>query len=167
MVWKSEHIQWAAVPWLKIPCWCQRSEEYGQIAFRWQKGNSNSNNHSLNQGMHKTISECTTRPATKEMGYSSREPPSVPPLSARNRNLRLQFARAYQNWITEDWKKVAWSEKSQVLLRHLDGRVQIWRKHHGSIFNEDKHCKCKQYFSILTYTARRGRQNLRSAGWSK
>ncbi len=28
----------------------------------------------------------------------------------------------------EDWKIVAWSDDSQVLLQHSDGRVRIWRK---------------------------------------
>ncbi len=32
MVWKREHIQWVAVVWTKMPCWCQRSEE--NAAFR-------------------------------------------------------------------------------------------------------------------------------------
>jgi len=41
---------------------------------------------------------------------------------------RLQFARAHQYWTGEDWKKVAWSDKSRFLLRHSDGRVRIWRK---------------------------------------
>ncbi len=38
------NIQWAAVVWMKMPCWCQTLEENGQTGWRWQKGNSNSNN---------------------------------------------------------------------------------------------------------------------------
>ena len=30
-----------------------------------------------NQGMQNTISECTTRPTLKQMGYSSRRPPGT------------------------------------------------------------------------------------------
>ncbi len=30
MVWKRENIQWAAVVWTKMLCWCQRSEENGK-----------------------------------------------------------------------------------------------------------------------------------------
>lgn len=40
-----EGIQWAAVLWARMLCWCQRSEESGQTASIWQKDNSNSNNH--------------------------------------------------------------------------------------------------------------------------
>ncbi|MDF4280576.1 hypothetical protein P3371_24365 [Vibrio parahaemolyticus] len=57
-----------------------------------------------NQGLQKTISEPTTRPTLKQMGYSSRRPHQVPLLSANNRKLRLQFTQAHQNWTIEDWK---------------------------------------------------------------
>uniref|UniRef100_A0A0E9XV88 Uncharacterized protein n=1 Tax=Anguilla anguilla TaxID=7936 RepID=A0A0E9XV88_ANGAN len=40
------------------------------------------------------------------MGYSSRRPHRMPLLSAKNRKLRLQLARAQQNWTIEDWKNV-------------------------------------------------------------
>ncbi|MDG2550347.1 hypothetical protein P7L93_24635, partial [Vibrio parahaemolyticus] len=48
-----------------------------------------------NQGVQKTISEATTRPTLKQMGYSSRRPHQVPLLSANNRKLRLQFTRVF------------------------------------------------------------------------
>ena len=69
-----------------------------------------------NQGLQKSISERTTRRTLKQMGYSSRRPHRVPLLSAKNRKLRLQFARAHQNWTIEDWKNVAWSDESRFLL---------------------------------------------------
>ncbi len=81
-----------------------------------------------NQGMQNTISERTTRRTLKQMGYSSRRPHQVPLLSAKNRKRRLQFAQAHQNWTTEDWKNIAWSDESRFLLRHSDGRVKIWVK---------------------------------------
>ena len=37
-------------------------------------------------------------------------PHRVPLLSAKSRKLRLQFTQAHQNWTTEDWKHVVWSE---------------------------------------------------------
>ncbi len=80
--------------------------------------------------MTNTISERTTRQTLKQMGYSSRRPHRVPLLSAKNRKQRLQFTRAHQNWTIEDWKNVAWSDESRILLRHSDGMVRIWRKEH-------------------------------------
>ncbi len=38
-----------------------------------------------------------------------------------------------QNWTIEDWKTVAWSDKSRFLLRHSVGRVRIWCKEHESM----------------------------------
>ncbi len=32
--------------------------------------------------------------------------------------------QVHQNWTIEDWKNVAWSDESQFLLRHSDGRVR-------------------------------------------
>ncbi len=89
-------------------------------------------NTRYNQGMQNTISERTTRRALKQMGYSSRRPHRVPLLSAKNRKRRLQFAQAHQHWTIENWKNVAWSDESQFLLRHSDGRVRIWHKEHES-----------------------------------
>ncbi len=67
------------------------------------------------------------------MGYSSRRAHRVSLLSAKNRRRRLQFAQAHQNWTIEDWKNVAWSDESQFLLQHSDGRVRIWHKEHESM----------------------------------
>ncbi len=83
--------------------------------------------------MQNTISERTTHRTLKQMGYSSRRPHRVPLLSAKNRKRRLQFAQAHQNWTIEDWKNVAWSDKSCFLLRYSDGSVRIWRKQHESM----------------------------------
>ncbi len=57
----------------------------------------------------------------------------MPLLSAKNRKQSLQFTQAHQNWTIEDWKNVALSDESRYLLRHLDGRVRIWRKEHESM----------------------------------
>ncbi len=67
------------------------------------------------------------------MGSSSRRPHRVPLLSDKNRKRRIQFTQAHQNWTTEDWKNVAWSDESQFLLRYSDGSVRIWPKEHESM----------------------------------
>ncbi len=85
------------------------------------------------QGKQNTISERTTCRTLKQMGNSSRRPHRVPLLSAKNRKWRQKFAHAHQNWTTEDWKNVAWSDESRFLLQHSDGRVKIWRKEHENM----------------------------------
>jgi len=67
------------------------------------------------------------------MKYNGRRPHLVPLISTTNRKKRLQFARAHQNWMVEDWKNVAWSDESRFLLRHSDSRVRIWRKHNENM----------------------------------
>ncbi len=99
-----------------------------------------------NQCMQNTISECTTRRTLKQMGSSSRRPRRVPLLSNKKRKRRLQFARAHQNWTIEDWKNVAWSDESQFLLRHSDGRVRIWRKEHESM---DPSCLSQRFRLVV------------------
>jgi len=82
-------------------------------------------NTRYNQDLQNTISERTTHRTLKQMGYSSRRPHRVPLLSAKNRKQRQQFAQAHQNWTIEESKNVAWSDESQFLLQHSDGRVRI------------------------------------------
>ena len=60
-----------------------------------------------NRALQKSISEHTTRPTLRRMGYSSRRAHRVPLLSAKNRKLRLQFTQTHQNWTIEDWRNVA------------------------------------------------------------
>ncbi len=102
MVRKRENIQWAAVVWTKMPCWCQR--RMGRLVRDDRKATVTQITTRYNQGMQNTISERTTRRTLKQMGYSSRRPHRVPLLSAKNRKRRLQSTQARQNWTIEDWK---------------------------------------------------------------
>ncbi len=100
--------------WVKMHCWCQRSEENGQTYSSWYKGNSNSNNHSLQPRFRASLK--TIRRTVKQMGYRNRRPHLVPLLSAKNRKLRLQYTKVCQNWAIEDWKKVVWFDESNFLI---------------------------------------------------
>ncbi len=84
----------------------------GRLVRDYRKATVTQISTRYNQGMQNTISERTTRRTLKQMGYCSRRPHRVPLLSAKNRNQRLQFAEAHQNWTIEDWKNVAWSDES-------------------------------------------------------
>jgi len=46
------------------------------------------------------------------MGQHSQRPVRVPMLTPVHRRKRQQWAREHQNWTTEQWKKVAWSDES-------------------------------------------------------
>ncbi len=131
MVQKRENIQWAAVVWTKIPCWCQRRK--GRLVRDDRKTTVTQIATHYNQSMQNTISEHTTRRTLKQMSYSSRRPHRVPLLSDKNRKRRIQFTQDHQNWTIEDCKNVAWSDESWFLLLHSDVRVRIWRKEHESM----------------------------------
>ncbi|ROL41521.1 Transposable element Tcb1 transposase [Anabarilius grahami] len=45
------------------------------------------------------------------MGLHSRRPVRVPMLTPVHRRKRQQWTREHQNWTTEQWKKVAWSNE--------------------------------------------------------
>ncbi len=131
MVRKRENIQWAAVVWTKMPCWCQRRMVRKVRDYRMATVTQITTRY--NQGMQNTISERTTHRTLKHMGHSSRRPHRVPLQSAKNRKRRLQFTQTHKHWTIEDWKNVAWSDESWFLLWHSDGRVRICLKVYESM----------------------------------
>ncbi len=70
MVWKRENIQWAAVVWMKMPCWCQR--RMGRLVRDDRKATVTQITTRYNQDLQNTISEHTTHQTLKQMGSSSR-----------------------------------------------------------------------------------------------
>ena len=46
---------------------------------------------------------------------------------------QLQWTCDHQHCTIQEWKNIAWSDKSLFLLRHADRRVRIWRKKHESM----------------------------------
>ncbi len=123
MVWKRENIQWAAVVWTKMPCWCQRRMD--RLVRDDRKATVTQITTRYNQDLQNTISEHTTRQTLKQMSSSSRRPHRVPLLSDKNRTRRIQFTQTHQNWTIEDCKNVAWSEESLFLLQHSDVESQF------------------------------------------
>lgn len=108
MVQKRETIQWSAFLWY-LPWYLHNFI----VTSRYNEVTQN------------TISECTTYQNLKQMGYVSRGIHCMPLLSAKNIKLRLQFTLIYQNWTTEDWKSIVWSDECWILLLRLD-----WCKPH-------------------------------------
>ncbi len=102
MVRKRENIQRAAVVWMKMPCWCQRSEENGLV----RDDRKTPVTQITNQGMQSNISEHPTHRTLKQMGSSSRRPHRVPLRSDKNSTRRIHFTPDHQNWTIEDWKNM-------------------------------------------------------------
>ncbi len=123
---KRENIQWAAVVWTKMPCWCQR--RMGRLVRDDRKATVTQITTPYYQGMQKTISERTT---CRTLRLQQKTTPGAL-LSAKNRKRRLQFSQAHQKR-TMKIGNVAWSDESQFLLRNSNGRVRIGCKEHESM----------------------------------
>jgi len=78
----------------------------------------------VNAGSDRNVSEYTVHRSLLRMGLHSRRPVRVPMLTPVHRRKYQPWARELQNWTTEQWKKVAWSDESCFLLHHMDGRVR-------------------------------------------
>lgn len=74
------------------------------------------------------ISSRTVRRRLNEAGLSSRRPAKKPLLTRWHRVQRLHFARNYEHWTINDWKKVLFSDEMRVSLNSPDGRERVWRR---------------------------------------
>ena len=85
---------------------------------------------------NKTISKQTIRNELAEQGLHSRIPRFSPLISERNKERRLLWARTYENWTVEDFKKVVWSDESTYTQFRTSGFGRVWREP-SEEFHED------------------------------
>ena len=50
-----------------------------------------------------------------------------PGLNVKMRSSRLQFALKYKDWTLDQWKRVAFSDETSVVLGHRRGGDYVWR----------------------------------------
>ena len=70
----------------------------------------------------------TIRNRLHAAGLKSRVPHKKLCLSQRHRAARLQFARNHVKWNRQQWRMVTFSDESRFCLRHIDGRLRVWRR---------------------------------------
>lgn len=75
-----------------------------------------------------TVSVRTIRRRLAEHNLKAFRPARVPELLPRHKRARLQFAREYAIWTTEQWKNVLFSDESRITLRGPDGRQRVYRR---------------------------------------
>ena len=83
------------------------------------------------------VSVQTIRNRLHAAGLKSRVPAKKPCLSQRHRAARLQFARNHVRWNRQQWRTVTFSDESRFCLRHIDGRLRVWRRNgerHGETY---------------------------------
>ena len=78
----------------------------------------------VNAGCDGKMSEYTVHWCLLRMGLHSCRPVRVPTLTCVHCRNRQQWAREHQNWTTEQWKKLAWSDESRFLW-HQDA---LWEE---------------------------------------
>jgi transposase len=54
----------------------------------------------------------TVRYALRKAGFSRRLARRKPPISEKNRQTRLEFAREYRDWTPEQWKSILWTDET-------------------------------------------------------
>ncbi len=87
-----------------------------------------------NQGMQHTISERTTRRTLKKSPglQQQKTTPGAAPVSYEQET-EAKYRTGSPKLDNRRLENVAWSDESQFLLRHSDGRVRIWHKEHESM----------------------------------
>ncbi len=102
MVRKRENIQWAAVVWTKMPCWCQR--RICKLVKNYRKATVTQITTRSNQGMQNTISECTTRRTWSRSATAAEDHTGWRSGHLRTGNGGYNLQKAHQDWTIEDWK---------------------------------------------------------------
>jgi transposase len=84
--------------------------------------------HYLSTAENISVSTETVRNCLKETGLRSLPKVKKPLLQKRHLKQRLAFAKKYQYWTEDDWKRVIWSDETKVNRMGSDGRKWGWKK---------------------------------------
>lgn len=83
-----------------------------------------------------TASDTTVRRRLSAAGLNGHVAVKKPLLTARHRQLRLEFARRHEQWSWVDWSCVLFTDESKFNMFQSDGRVYI-RRRTGERFKDD------------------------------
>jgi transposase len=81
----------------------------------------------LQQHHELKVSHDTVRRALKRAGLRSSVKVKKPLLKPTHVLARLNFARKYQHWTIDDWKRVIWSDESKINRFGSDGKKWCWK----------------------------------------
>ena len=95
----------------QLASWCIHTKQ-ARLVRDYRKATVTQITSHYNQGMQKTISECTIRWTLKQMGYGSRKPHQVPLLQLRTGNWGYNLHGLTKIGQYKIRKKVAWFDES-------------------------------------------------------
>lgn len=82
----------------------------------------------LENDVNVIVSDNTVRRALQEAGLDAVEKAKKPRLSSKNIRARLEFAKMYEFWTHDDWKRVIFSDESKINRFCSDGRSWCWMR---------------------------------------
>lgn len=96
-------------------------------------------NKDMNKEHNIHVSNQTIRNRIHQEGFKGRSPRKKPFLTKRHIARRFAWAKKYESWTLEDWKRVLWSDETKVNLFGSDGVTHVWRK--AGDADKAKYCK--------------------------
>lgn len=80
----------------------------------------------LSLGYH--LSYKTATNILRSMGFHAEIKKKKPFISHRNRLKRYNWAKKYQHWTVDDWKRVVWSDETKINVWGSDGCKYYWSR---------------------------------------
>ena len=74
-----------------------------------------------------SCSYATVKRRLKQNNLFGRRPVKKPFVSAKNRRVRLKFAKEHLNWTANQWSKILWSDESKCNMFGFDGIKYVRR----------------------------------------
>lgn len=82
---------------------------------------------SLEHDFNVHVSPQTIRNVLKSKGFQAKHKTKKPLISMKNQKKRLDFAKKYKHWSTNDWHNVIWSDESKINRFGSDGIHWCWK----------------------------------------
>lgn len=74
-----------------------------------------------------SVSDQTIRNRLHDINLRARRPLHCPMLSRNHRRLRLQWARAHEHWLLNQWRNCLFADETRLALVPDDNRLRVWR----------------------------------------
>ena len=89
--------------------------------------------HFINSTLSHHVHPKTVKRALQESGFHSATKKKVPMLKKIHCQKWLEFTQWHENWTVADWKRVLWTDETNINRIGSDGKVYVWRQRVESI----------------------------------